>query len=148
MHSDEGFSLVEVLITIVLMAIGVTALLTGMVTASRGASDNRSTADARQALLSTAEQVLRAPYEACSGAAEGAEPYASARASVEVANDDGANQGVGVADDDVTIEYWDGNAFGAPCGAYDADATNVSRMQRLTFQAGAESLVVVKRAPS
>ena len=142
-HRDQGFTLIEVLITIVLMAIGVTALLTGLLTASRSSASSRGFADARQVLLSTAERIGVATYAPCSGIAAGG-AYAAARSAVTLPSNGGGNPATGV---DVTrIDYWDGSVFGSSC-TFDSDSASKGRMQRISLLVGSESVVFVKRAP-
>lgn len=140
---EEGFTLIEVLITIVIMSIGVTALLTGLLTASRSSASTRGFADSRQVLLSTAERIGAASYAPCSGSAAGG-AYAAARAAVTLPANGATNVATGV--DVARIDYWDGSAFTSSC-TYDNDSTSQGRMQRLTLVVGSESVVFVKRAP-
>lgn len=65
---DEGFSLIEVLIAVVLLGIGVTAVLSGLQGAIIGSRVNRDLATANTVLISAAEAVkdeARNHYMAC-----------------------------------------------------------------------------------
>lgn len=139
---DHGFTLVEVLITVVLLGIGCTSMLTGLITASRGSGDLRGLADERDVLISSAERIMAAPYVECAGAA-GKDSYkATGWGSVVLpAEESGANQATEVS---VAIMYWDGNDFGTSC-SYDNVTANPSGMQRIRLVSGRESVVIVKR---
>ena len=150
-RGERGFTLVEVLITVVLLSIGVTTLLTGMVTAATASRNDRELADHRQVLLSSAERILASSYVRCADRAGGdptnavgsRQPYAVQRAAVTAANDSGTNVAAPV--EVLRVDYWNGNIFDTPC-SYDATSSaGLSRMQRITLKAGAESLVIVKR---
>lgn len=139
----SGFSLVEVLVSIVLLGIGVTAVMTGMITASRGSGDTRGLVDQRQVLLSAADRLLAAGYAPCAGA-DPAGPYAGTLATVVLPNSNGANVSANVQV--FRVDYWDGtDRFVTSC-TYDSTAGARSRMQRLTLRTDSDSLVIVKRA--
>lgn len=162
-RADEGFSLVEVLLTLALMGIGVVALLTGMVTASVGSADSATTVDERQVLLSTAERILSAPYVGCAGGTNGSAPapatYQAARTDVLLPTTAGAAPAQPAS---ITrIAYWNGRTYVSgqyddfvdpavkrnAC-FYDSDAAVPSHMQRITLTVGKETLVFVKRQGS
>lgn len=143
-HADGGFTLIEVLITTVILSIGVTAVLTGMFAATKAAGADRVFADDRAVLLATAEGILAAPYIACAGTAAGG-AYAAERAAVEVPATSGADLATRAVIGQ--IDYWDGvTSYSSSC-AYDNAFGAKSRSQRIKLVAGTESLFLVKRAP-
>lgn len=145
--SDEGFTLVEVLVTLVLVGIGVSGVLAALMTGVRGSKATAGMADARALLNAAAEQVQAAPYAPCAGTGG----YASALTSASKAsNSDGSN--VASQTLSVSIAYWSVSSAGVPgfstsdC-SYDSSGAS-GRLQRITLTSQTdEQLTIVKRAP-
>lgn len=100
---DAGETLIEILVTIVILGIA-TAGLSGALLATVNASDlQRQQVLARHALRSWAEQIGTGPYTACAAASSFAAPSPA------------LPSGLGYA---VTrVSYWNGTAFAASCTA-------------------------------
>src|SRR5437763_16449238 len=71
---DEGFTLVEVLIAMVILGLAVTGLIAGFATTSQSASLYKDQSDGQTFLNAAAERVKLTTYDTTCGAA----PYASA----------------------------------------------------------------------
>ena len=149
-RTDAGETLVEVLITLVLVGIGVSAVLTALMTGIRGSRSTQSTTDARAVLVAAAEQVEAATYVPCAGLTGYNASLASPAAP---RNNDGTN--VSASSVSVSaISYWSTTAggaqgFSATDCSYENTAGAISRLQRLTLQSSSsdEMLTIIKRAP-
>lgn len=146
---DDGETLIEILVTLMLVGIGVAAVLGALMTGFRGSRSTQLTADGRATLVAAAEQIQAADYVPCAGL----NGYNNAIAvAVAPKNSDGTN----VSTTTVTVRkiaYWTGaqgfadSTVVAAC-AYENTAGAVSRLQRITLQASSdENLTIVKKAP-
>lgn len=145
-RNQGGFSLLEVLMTVVLLGIGITALLGGLGTAATSARGAQSHADYRALLYSTAEAIAAAVYSPCAGVGLPDTAYTAARAiAVPTTGSDAAERPAVTA-----IDYWDGTRFVTPCtsSSYDRAAAVGSQMQRLTLHVSGEYLTIIKRRAS
>ena len=138
LQGDDGVTLVELLVAIVILGIAFTALLGGMATGVIGSRHHRSQSSANTILVSAAEKVKAAAYVACAVHTD----YDPAAALAEVTGDFGPA--------DVTaVQYWDGaaDAFGATC-----PAGGDQKLQQVTVSVAngdtTETLSFVKRNPA
>lgn len=145
MHEEDGFSLVEVLITIVIVGVTFAALLGGLITTITVSSLHRKQATADSVARSAAEWIkdgVQTPYANCAGV--GTYSFSSLPHP--------AGYSVAVQ----TVEYWDG--AGALAGTpYSLDSHLGSScpgggdkgLQRITIRVSdgqvSESVQVVKR---
>jgi prepilin-type N-terminal cleavage/methylation domain-containing protein len=109
-HGDDGFSLAEVLVTVVIVGITFTALLGGLMTSIRVSDFQRTEATADAVARSAAEWVkdsVKNPYVNCGGTGA----YSLA----------GFPQPSGYSATITSVEYWDGVAPAAT-GTYDLAA--------------------------
>lgn len=97
---DAGFSLVEVVITIVLIGIVIVPLMSAVITSIRVSAISHSAAQAETALVNAADRVNRAPSGRCDYG-----PYA--RAAVQ-------SQGWPPGNAVVEHAYWEANPDGDP----------------------------------
>src|SRR5205823_11860429 len=65
-QSDAGFTLVEVLMAMIVLGIGVSALLTAFATEAKTSLSNRNQSAAESLLTAAAEYVKALPYSSCS----------------------------------------------------------------------------------
>ncbi len=107
-HHDEGFSLAEILVTIVIVGITFTAILGGLMTSIRVSDLQRTEATADAVARSAAEWVkdsFRTPYQNCAVVADYS-PYLAALPTPS-----------GYSATITNVEYWDG-AAPAASGTY------------------------------
>jgi prepilin-type N-terminal cleavage/methylation domain-containing protein len=149
-HPDEGFSLAEVLVTIVIVGITFTAILGGLMTSIRVSDLQRTEATADAVARSAAEWVkdsIRNPYANCGG------PGGYSLAGLPTPS--------GYSATITSVEYWDGTAP-ATTGTYDLSshiqaacpAGGDKGLQRITIVASssdgqaAETVQIMKRKVS
>jgi prepilin-type N-terminal cleavage/methylation domain-containing protein len=146
-HRDEGFSLAEILVTIVIVGITFTAILGGLMTSIRVSDLQRAEATADAVARSAAELVkdsIKNPYVNCAGA--------GAYSLVGLTPQPGYSAAI------VSVEYWDG-AAPAVTGTYTlashiqsaCPASGDTGLQRITIVAtssdgqAAETVQIMKR---
>jgi prepilin-type N-terminal cleavage/methylation domain-containing protein len=149
-HTDDGFSLAEVLVTIVIVGITFAAILGGLMTSIRVSALQRTEATADAVARSAAEWVkdsIRNPYVNCGGTGA----YSLA----------GLPTPSGYSATITTVQYWDG-AAPAATGTYDLPSHIQATcptggdqgLQRITIVAtssdgqAAETVQVMKRKVS
>lgn len=126
-HGDHGETLIEVLMSIVILGIALVAILGGMATSVLSGDIHRKESTATSVLVSASE-ALKDPsvhYKPCATASE--PTYTSALASLP-----GTGLPSGWAAPVISrVSYWNGTAFGAVC--YDTAAYgNLLRLQQIT----------------
>jgi|SRR3954452_9113832 prepilin-type N-terminal cleavage/methylation domain-containing protein len=149
LHREDGFSLAELLITIVLVSVTFVAILTGLMTTIRVSAAHRTQATTDAVARSAAEWVKdsqRNPYRtACSGTGM----YTTAGLAIPT----------GYSAAITRVEYWDGSAPAAS-GTYDLSSHIQSScpggsdkgLQRITIVASSsngqatETIQILKRA--
>jgi prepilin-type N-terminal cleavage/methylation domain-containing protein len=146
---DRGETLIEVLITVVLMGIGVAGVLFGLTAGVRGSRSTQVTADGRAALVAAVEQLQATSYVPCAGVTG----YNPALGVVILPQNTGGSN-VAPAVTVTAISYWTTDpatnlqGFSGTDCSYDNTASASSRMQRITLMAASdEKLTIVKRAP-
>lgn len=150
-EDDSGFTLIEILITLVIMGVAVSAILAGLGIATRSSGATRDVADASALLTATAEQIEGATYTTCPTSL--ATAYQSARAVAAASAPSGAGS-TAVAATVVNLSLWDGDSFepvtGAACTFDQSSAAPGAgnRMQRITLAHGDDRLTFIKRGPS
>lgn len=139
---DAGLSLVEILITIVIVGIAFAAILGGMVTSITVSDVHRKQATADTVVRSGAEAVkdLTVAYVSCAGpsAYESALPAAPSGYTIHVTK----------------VEYWDGDGTSTdPVKFLGACPSSDAGLQRITLVAGSgdgratETVQILKRVP-
>lgn len=63
---DAGLTLIEIIISVVLMGLVVSTVLVATLTATRASSTNRSAAQVESTLVNAVDRVNRAPFDECS----------------------------------------------------------------------------------
>ncbi|WP_405755013.1 type II secretion system GspH family protein [Streptomyces sp. NBC_01411] len=107
-RGEEGETLVEVLIAVVLMGVAFVAILGGMGTAIISSVTQHKVTSADSVIRSAAEKVVSDPYMSCARSYETPAPPSGYTVTV-------------------TIEYWDGvGSFGRPCPTADTGVQKVS----------------------
>ncbi|MDA5280899.1 type II secretion system protein [Streptomyces sp. Isolate_45] len=128
-RGEEGETLIEVLVAVVLMGVAFAAILGGMGTALISSVTQQKLTSADSVIRSAAERVVSDPYVSCASGYETSTPPAGYTVTVEV-------------------EYWDGvGAFGQACPTAD---TGVQKVTLTVRSAGPRpvrdvTLEVVKR---
>ncbi|MFF3171547.1 type II secretion system protein [Streptomyces sp. NPDC057900] len=107
-RGEEGETLIEVLVAVVLMGVAFVAILGGIGTAIISSVTQQKVTGADSVIRSAAEKVVSAPYVSCASDYETPAPPDGYTVTVE-------------------IEYWDGvAAFGRPCPAADTGVQKVT----------------------
>ncbi|MFB7176106.1 prepilin-type N-terminal cleavage/methylation domain-containing protein [Streptomyces sp. NPDC056257] len=128
-RGEEGETLIEVLVAVVLMGVAFAAILGGMGTAIISSAAQQKVTGADSVIRSAAEKVVSAPYVSCAGGYPTPTPPAGYTVTV-------------------TIEYWDGvGTFGQTCPTADTGVQKVTLTVRSTgpHPVGDATLEVVKR---
>jgi prepilin-type N-terminal cleavage/methylation domain-containing protein len=129
-ESETGFTLVELLVTVTIMAISFIAIMSALLVFLRGTVTHRATAELDQAMRTYVEQLADQPYVNC------APTYSLAAPS-------GFTKSISVA-------YWNGNSSGTTFTA--GPCTSDKGVQKLTVtltrtaNGQTDTLVVVKRS--
>lgn len=113
-RGEEGETLVEVLVAVVLIGVAFVAILGGMGTAVISSAKQQKVTTADSVVRSAAEKVISDPYVSCTSAYDTPTPPAGYTVTV-------------------TIEYWDGvGAFGRSCPTADTGVQKVTLTVRST----------------
>lgn len=165
----DGFTLIEVLITVVIVGIGVAGLMAGILTAASGAGASQKYADQRQQLAAAAERIQAAAYQPASSSGCDTLPmnaYTAAIGSVTAPTNSSGTANTAPKPTIKGIWYWNGATFIDGAHTY-ADPTDpsvppaqvpgcfydyhpgTSHMQRITLMnpGDTEELTFVKRQP-
>lgn len=133
---QDGFTLIEVLISVAIIGIAFIALIGAMTTALSAAKFHRTQAISGTTVVSAAELVKTAPYDATCPAGASYPSYLNAAEGAAVPSD-WIKQGFTAADaiNIDSVEYWDGSTgFGATCHDKDPDDTqHFLRVQMITL---------------
>ncbi|MFJ6051567.1 type II secretion system protein [Streptomyces sp. NPDC092307] len=107
-RGEEGETLVEVLVAVVLIGVAFVTILGGIGTAIISSARQQQVTSADSVIRNAAEKVLGAPYVSCAGGYETPTPPAGYTVTV-------------------TIEHWDGvGAFGRSCPTADTGVQKVT----------------------
>jgi len=135
-RTDDGVTLIELLVTLTILGIGFVAVLAGLATSSASSDQLRNAAGADTVLRSFAEHVKGAAYTSCARAAE--------------AYDQPLDHYPGFTTD-VTVSSWDPEAGKQPCRSPDRGLQLVEVSVRTAGAADTRAVVVqlllVKRDP-
>ncbi|WP_030727922.1 hypothetical protein [Streptomyces sp. NRRL S-237] len=128
-RGEEGETLVEVLVAVVLMGVAFVAVLGGVGTAIISSVTQQKVTGADAVVRSAAEKIVSAPYVSCASGYDTPTPPAGYTVTVK-------------------IEYWDGvGAFGRPCPTADTGVQKITLTVHSTgpHPVGDATLEVVKR---
>lgn len=128
-RGEEGETLVEVLVAVVLMGIAFVTILGGIGTAIISSVTQHKVTSADSVIRSAAEKVVSDPYVSCASGYETPTPPAGYTVTV-------------------SIEYWDGvGTFGGTCPTADTGVQKVTLTMHSTgpHPVGNATLEVVKR---
>ncbi|MFE7514783.1 type IV pilus modification PilV family protein [Streptomyces sp. NPDC057540] len=107
-RGDEGETLIEVLVAVVLMGVAFVTVLGGIGTALISSATQQKVTGADSVIRSAAESIVREPYVSCADGYATPTPPAGFTVTVE-------------------IEYWDGvGAFGPSCPTADTGVQKVT----------------------
>ena len=143
MRGEGGETLIEVLITVVILATVMVAVLGGMGTTYAAGGTHRRQSEAMALLLASAERLkASAEVDYVNCATPATATYATAaQASTLPSGSVVTGSAVSIS----SISYWNGSTFTSTCN----DATARLRLQQITLTATAskvsESLTIVKR---
>ncbi|WP_424216197.1 type IV pilus modification PilV family protein (plasmid) [Streptomyces sp. BI20] len=113
-RGEEGETLIEALVAVVLIGVAFLTVLGGLGTAVVSSVAQRQTVGADAIARSTAERIIGAPYAACARGYGTPAPPAGYAVTV-------------------TVEYWDGvGAFGPACPSTDTGVQKVTLTVRAT----------------
>lgn len=130
---QAGFTLVELLVTVTIMAISFVVILTAMAVFIRSTTVQRASADLDGAMRTYVERIAAATYDPTCPTDYGSVAVpAGFTASIQV-------------------RYWDGNptpaGFAATCPATDKGSQQVTVMLTRVANGQTDQLVIVKRQP-
>lgn len=148
---DEGFTLIEVLISVVVLGIGVTALLGTLGVAFSASHSFRDQSDAKTVAISAAERVKSVAYVSCATPADyrstaklvGSEYPSSWGSQVQAQNQIDVRE----------VRYWNGTVFTGDRAWCQANTSRFLRLQQVIVTAtspgsrAVEVVAVVKRGP-
>lgn len=145
--ADAGETLVEILVTVVIIGLALAAIMTGLLTATRGSGVTQGAADSSTLLTAAAERIEAATYVGCPTPATA---YATARSLVAtIGSGNAAAAPVTVKN----VSIWDGDSFNATSDAtactFDQSTAAPAagdRMQRITLAQGDATLTFIKRS--
>lgn len=157
-RGEGGESLIEILITVTIIGIGMVGIVTAFSSSFRFTTTTRQHAQADQVLTQYAENLVAAPYEACTSG--GATPYGSAAVSAIPTNlpdDVTAGTPGSVADETSAFElnvqsvgYWNGDlapaTFAGSCPSTDRGSQQLTLRLRAGDESYERTLVIAKRA--
>ena len=134
-RADAGETLIEILLTVVILGIAVAAISGALLTANKASTMHRQQALAQNALRVWAEQISAEAYVDCATAASFAAPSPALPA--------------GLTATVASVQYWTGSAFAGTCGS-DAGIQRVTL--RVTAANGlspalSDTVAVVVRKP-
>ena len=147
--SQDGFSLIEVLIAVAILGLGFTALLGALGVAFSGSNSYRGQSDAKTVVISAAERVKQAAYVDCATASS----YVNAARLVgtDFPSSWGSQAQAQSRINVIEVRYWDGTSFVSACSD---TASTYLKVQQITVTAtspndrATERITVVKRGPS
>lgn len=132
---DRGETLVELLVTIVILGIAGVAILGATLIAVDSSVLHRSQAQAQAGLRSWAEQIARASYTECAGTSSFPAPSGVSSDFSWTVNG---------------VQYWDGSQFVASCAGTDRGVQKVTlqvTVPRTVYPGFSQKLDVVVRKP-
>jgi len=136
LHSEDGFSLAELLVTIVLVSVTFVAILSGLITTIRVSTSHRTQATTDAVVRSAAEwvkDIQQNPYRAtCNGPA--------------MYSLNGLAMPTGYSATITRVEYWDG-AAPAPTGTYNL-SSHIGASCPAGGDKGLQRITIVATAPN
>ncbi len=153
-RGEDGFSLVEVLVSLTILGIAFVAIMGGMLMVQKGSDIHRKQAIAQTTLSTAAESVKQSTYLACTSATWTSTASYSPSASVDMSATGWSAAKVSKLRrwNDATgtfVDWWNGSpAAVAPCpAAGDGGLQEVTLSVASLDGRDTESISVVKRAP-
>jgi prepilin-type N-terminal cleavage/methylation domain-containing protein len=150
--ADEGFTLIEVIISVAILGIGFTALLGTLGVAFSGSHSFRDESDAKTVVISAAERVKSVVYVPCAVAAD---YLTTARL---VGNEYPSNWGTqAAAQNQISVRevrYWNGTTFVTDRAFCLANTSRYLQLEQVIVTATSpgnraiEVIAVVKRGPT
>ena len=149
---EAGFSLVEVLVAVVILGLGFTAVLGALAVAYSGSNSFRDQSNAKTVAISAAERVKTVQYADC---AQPSDYLSTARLVGNEYPSDWGTQAQAQSRIDVTaVRYWNGTTFVADRAFCLANPTALLRIQQVVITASSpdgratEVVSVTKRGPA
>jgi len=156
--SERGDSLIEIMLAVALLGIGFVAILNSVGSTMTTSTGSRVRSHADELLVRYAENLIAAPYEACSG---GSGPYASAATSAIPTTDlpDGITvgaPGTAAARSNAfelsisSVAYWNGDVspatFSSTCPPTDRGSQELMLLVHAGDGSFNRTMMIVKRA--
>jgi len=132
---DRGETLIELLVTVIIMGVAVVALVGGIATSIRMSDIHRKEARAGAYVRAFGEAIAATTYTDCAGAGTYSAAYP--------AHPDGDTAYTATV---TAVRYWNGSAFGTAC-ATDTGIQKVSLKVSTSDGKAAETLDVIIRKP-
>ncbi len=156
--TDDGFTLIEVLMAVAIMSVCMVGVLSAMGTATKGAAVHRREADGQAVLVSAVEKILRSNTAYDTSCSTALPSYATALAAVPLPpewSDQGWTAAQAFSIPASSVKWWNGTAFTTTCNDNQStDAAGLLHMQQFTVQvtspgaSDVEAVTVVKRDDS
>lgn len=161
--TTAGETLLEVLITVMVVGVGVVGILFGILSAASGSTASQAFADSREQLAAASARIQAAAYQpaSASGSCDTA-PIAAYTAALSGITAPKRTDGTAAAVKPtiLRIAYWTGSSFlggastyldpdgsGTVPGCFYDRSSGSSHMQRITLKQGNDQLTIVKRQP-
>jgi prepilin-type N-terminal cleavage/methylation domain-containing protein len=151
---DDGVTLIEVLMAIVIMGIAFVALLLGIQNGIVSADAHRKQADTNTVLINAAEKLKNDSvlYQSCATPANaGGIVYRDAARTAAPVPSGWPNTNTGVTIS--SIQYWNGLSFGATCNDVSSGVVHVQLIQLQVVSPGTvntvtQNMTIIKRDPT
>ena len=144
LRSETGLTLIEVLISVMILGIAFVAILGAMSTTIIGSALHRKQAHEQTLIRSYAEAVKEIPYESCTPSADPTNPSLHAQDPVEYQLDQGEFDFEGFTPvpngSPPNVKYWHPDEFDQKTGTFEEHCPDLNRDGRFEEDSGIQSV--------